>query len=189
MVYKKQSSCCNAKVVVYNDQTYCDSCIGACNVNHSMYSLFKNIATTLFIGLFLSLYLGVKAPNEINHFRYNIIEKTNLLIDTDIRLTDADITAEMKRDDVDHIEIAIPIMRLETANYTSQICRENKNLCGMKYVHQKLALGEKNGHAYYKTYKDCILDFKRSQQYYIRELNRKWSEVNDYSLRLKGIKP
>jgi hypothetical protein len=52
----------------------------------------------------------------------------------------------------------------ETANFTSNVFIENKNLFGYKYVGQSSAEGEKNGYAYYENIEDSIQDYKR---YYI----------------------
>ena len=52
----------------------------------------------------------------------------------------------------------------ETANFTSQVFRENNNIFGYKYVGQWRAKGEKNGHADYKSIEESIQDYS----YYYR---------------------
>jgi flagellum-specific peptidoglycan hydrolase FlgJ len=47
----------------------------------------------------------------------------------------------------------------ETNGYTSKLLKDNNNAFGMKYAHQSLAKGSKNGYAYYDSLKDSINDF------------------------------
>lgn len=47
----------------------------------------------------------------------------------------------------------------ETGNFQSKVYKENHNLFGMKYVKQRFAIGEKNGHAEYLTIEDSISDY------------------------------
>ena len=46
----------------------------------------------------------------------------------------------------------------ETADFNSFIFRNNNNAFGMKYAGQTVALGEKNGYAYYKSVTDSVAD-------------------------------
>lgn len=50
----------------------------------------------------------------------------------------------------------------ETANFTSNIYKNNHNAFGIKLalVRQTTALGEKYGHAVYKSVESCVEDFK-----------------------------
>lgn len=50
---------------------------------------------------------------------------------------------------------------LETANFTSEVCRENNNLFGMKYpkVRVTTALCENRFHAVYSSYIDSVIDY------------------------------
>jgi flagellum-specific peptidoglycan hydrolase FlgJ len=48
----------------------------------------------------------------------------------------------------------------ETGNFSSKIFLENKNLFGYKYIGQKNAKGEKNGHANYESIEHSIQDYK-----------------------------
>ena len=50
----------------------------------------------------------------------------------------------------------------ETGNFTSSIFKINNNPFGMKLpeVRQTTAIGERNGHAYYKSIEDAVRDYK-----------------------------
>jgi len=72
----------------------------------------------------------------------------------------------------------------ETANFTSKVFLQNNNLFGYKYVRQAIALGEKNGHAYYANITNSIQDFKR--YFTIRGYPRYFATVTDYVQALKN---
>jgi uncharacterized FlgJ-related protein len=63
---------------------------------------------------------------------------------------------------IEHKEIVMQQIALETGMLTSNICRENNNLFGMKQarVRETTALGTKRGHAYYSSYIESIKDYK-----------------------------
>jgi len=52
----------------------------------------------------------------------------------------------------------------ETANFTSAVFLQNKNLFGYGFRGQQIAKGVKNGYANYETIKDSIQDFKNYYQ-------------------------
>ena len=67
---------------------------------------------------------------------------------------------------VKHRDVVKRQIRLESANLTSVICRENHNLFGMKQprVRPTTALGTRHGHAYYASYHASIKDYALWQQ-------------------------
>ena len=62
---------------------------------------------------------------------------------------------------------------VETGNFTSTIMKENNNLFGMKLPERRatLALGVKRGHAYYRNWKESIIDYSLYQMAYMRGLS------------------
>jgi len=98
--------------------------------------------------------------------------------------------------DIDHPEIVMQQIMLETGLLESDICRENHNLFGMKEprVRETTALGTKRGHAYYSNYIDSIKDYKLWQDnmyeggnYYSFLSNVGYAEATYYILALKQI--
>jgi len=49
----------------------------------------------------------------------------------------------------------------ETANFTSDLYKNNLNAFGMTYQGQKTALGEKNGFAFYHDWRESVNDYRR----------------------------
>lgn len=65
--------------------------------------------------------------------------------------TTAEVERELHKQKVPHAEIVLAQARLETGNFTSRRCREDKNLFGMKR-------GKR--YAKYKRWQDSVTDYK-----------------------------
>lgn len=107
-----------------------------------------------------------------------------------------DIEKLLINNNIQYHKIVLAQIRLETGNLSSFLCRENKNLFGMKYPKQRetTALGEYLGHAKYETYTDCIIDYAIWQKnnyidgcYYSFLDSIGYAEDSDYISKLKVI--
>lgn len=107
-----------------------------------------------------------------------------------------DIKSLLIQHNIQYHEIVLAQIRLETGNLSSFLCRENKNLFGMKYPRQRetTALGENLGHAFYESYAACVADYAIWQQYHTIEgcyysfLNSiGYAEDGDYINKLKEL--
>lgn len=67
---------------------------------------------------------------------------------------------------IQYPEIVLAQIRLETGNLSSNICKNNKNLFGMKLPKKRetTAIGEQFGHANYANYSDSVKDYALWQQ-------------------------
>ena len=67
---------------------------------------------------------------------------------------------------VEHPDIAMGQIFLETGNLSSNICKNNQNLFGMRHprVRETVSLGSVRGHAYYHDWIDSIKDYSLWQQ-------------------------
>lgn len=83
-------------------------------------------------------------------------------------ITHDEVKLYLKQINVKFPEIVYAQTVLETGNYTSNICYENNNICGMKVSAKRptTAIGSKNGHAYYRTWQESLLDYALYQAYY-----------------------
>jgi uncharacterized FlgJ-related protein len=86
------------------------------------------------------------------------------------------------------INVALAQAKLETGYYKSKVCKENKNLFGIKYHKCKYITGDKNNHASYKTYKDNIKCYAHIQKRYLKNIDGKYAEAPDYIATLKKMK-
>ena len=66
-------------------------------------------------------------------------------------MNDEILYRELKDLGIRHPKIVLAQAKLETGNYTSQLCRNRKNLFGLK---------GKRGYMYFNSYKECILYYK-----------------------------
>jgi len=77
-----------------------------------------------------------------------------------------DIRMLLIKYDVQHVDIVLAQIRLETGNLHSKLYKTNNNLFGMKYPkgRETTALGERCGHAYYDSVESCVKDYALWQQ-------------------------
>jgi len=119
-----------------------------------------------------------------HHYREVIVEK---LVD-DIPLTDSAITKELVQLGCVLPNVALAQMKIESAHFTSKICKENKNIAGIKTSKSQYVIGMKNNHCSYSTYRDCLKDYVRIQNRYLKNIDGKYAESKDYIKVIKAIK-
>ena len=95
--------------------------------------------------------------------------------------------------------IVLAQAKLESGNYSSKMFKVNHNLFGMKKAKQRIttALGEKNGHAYYRDWTDGVYDYAMWSQVmahdinneveYFVKLQKRYAEDTTYVVVLKSI--
>jgi hypothetical protein len=173
-----KSNCCQSKIHIEQDRYFCPKCLQYCTTNIKYYNLF--IYSIIFI---ICTVISTKLVNG------NVTKSKLKLIDTtDIVLNKDSIFNQLVKEKILFPELVIKQVILETGNLQSKIVKENKNLFGIKYIKQKLAVCKLNGHAKYKSYKDCIKDYKRVQGYYLTNIEGKYAEDSNYKQKLLTIK-
>jgi hypothetical protein len=139
--------------------------------------------TIVVIGL--SVAFTTIRPDVINHRGSHTVD-TLYLEQMDIPLTDSAITAELVRQNCILPNVALAQMKIETGNFKSAICKENKNIAGIRTSKSKYVSGMNRGHCTYKTYKDCIKDYIRVQDRYLQNIDGKYAESESYIPKLKS---
>lgn len=112
--------------------------------------------------------------------------------------TNEEVLQEILKQDIQHPEIVMAQCRLETGNCSSGLCKANHNLFGMKLPKQRetTALGERYNHAYYKSWRDSVKDYKLWQDrfyngeddYYQFLKNQGYATSKTYIQKLKQFK-
>jgi uncharacterized FlgJ-related protein len=117
------------------------------------------------------------------------IHDTVLVADSvlDIKLTEKEILKELIKQGCVLPNVAFAQMKIETGNFKSAICRENKNIAGIKTSKSKHVVGMNRGHCSYKTYKDCIKDYVRIQNRYLKNIDGRYAENPQYVQKLKSL--
>ena len=141
--------------------------------------------------LILFIFANANAPtNKISYPKWKyILSNIDSYASNDVELNDSAILIELMANDCILPSVAIAQFKAESkADYSSNISKENHNIAGIKYVHQKLSIGEKNGHAVYASYRDCIKDYIRIQNLYLKIAEKRYSENKGYIDLLHSIK-
>lgn len=96
-------------------------------------------------------------------------------------------------------ELTLRMILLESGYLTSNLAVNYNNLLGMKVPKQRftIAVGETDsGYAVYKSYRECLIDFKvwqtrytkgMTKQQYIKYLNKVYAPNQNYFQKLQGI--
>lgn len=133
----------------------------------------------------LSVAFTTIRPDVINHRGTHTVD-TVYLQELDIPLTDSAIIAELVKNHCILPNVALAQMKIETGNFKSAICKENKNIAGIRTSKSKYVSGMNRGHCTYKTYKDCIKDYVRVQDRYLKNIDGKYAENPQYVSKLKS---
>ena len=144
---------------------------------------------------FFMLFANIFACIHIAREETRIIRKTRVIhtIDTmiverkDVALNDSSICAELVKLGCVLPNVAVAQFRIETGNYTSAICRENKNLAGIRNSVSKLSTGKNRGHNTYRTYRDCLKDYVRVQNKYLKNIDGRYAEAKGYVNLIKSM--
>lgn len=150
---------------------------------------YKAAKVSLIINLGMILLFVYGAFTPVTITQYVTLHKTDtLVVPEDIKLNDTSIIKELVINDVMQVNVALAQAKLETGYYKSKVCRENKNLFGIKYHKCKYVKGNLNNHASYKTYRDNIKCYAHVQKRYLKNIDGKYAEAPDYIQTLKKIK-
>jgi uncharacterized FlgJ-related protein len=105
----------------------------------------------------------------------------------DVSMTDSSILKELVKHKCVLPSIAIAQARIESGNYKSQVCKQNKNLFGIKWHKCEFVAGEHLNHASYKSYKDNIRCYIHIQNRYLRNIDGRYAAAGGYVTILKGM--
>jgi uncharacterized FlgJ-related protein len=152
--------------------------------------IFYISVTITAVGIILFL-IFTSIPKDTVSEPIIISEQTNDITHDEVKLY-------LKQINVKFPEIVYAQTVLETGNYKSNICYENNNICGMKVSAKRptTAIGSKNGHAYYRTWQESLLDYALYQAYYFSHVKtvdeyldslRNYAEDTTYIAKIKQI--
>lgn len=112
-------------------------------------------------------------------------------------VTDETALCFMQQVGIEHPHIVLAQMKLESANYTSNLALENNNYFGMKQPRKRAttSIGEKNGYASYKSWVHSVLDYALWQKEYASKLTENqyldslgsYAEDKNYTLKIKKL--
>ena len=114
-------------------------------------------------------YVGDKKLNDIKY----ISEETKMMIINEDRQFSEDKLKQFILElNIKFPHIVYAQARLESGHFKSKIFRENNNFFGMKVARKRPTTnkGEQNGHAYFDSWKDCVVDYAFYQAAYLSDI-------------------
>lgn len=152
--------------------------------NKITFKHIENIICMIFI-LFTAIYMyaNIKKNEEILKEKKNLTEIDNK-INNYISYKDS-ISNLIFELNIKYPNIVLAQSILESGNFTSDIFKENNNPFGMKIPLNRVttAKGIKNGHAYYSSLREAVIDYAFLQAYYYKEAK---SEEDYYRILAKS---
>ena len=155
-------------------------------------SWFHQISIPLNIMFVLLFIYGSFTPVILTKTVTNVKE---VMVPEDIELTDSAITAELVSLGCVLPNVALAQMKIESSHFKSAICKENKNIAGIRTSGSKQCKRNANGkvvknrdHNVDETYKDCLKDYVRIQNRYLKNIDGKYAEAPGYVEYIKKIK-
>jgi hypothetical protein len=145
---------------------------------------FVYISVTINIILIVTLY---KSCNQQPVVMERIIRDT-VIKHHDITLTDSAILDELVAQKCVLPAVALAQFKIESSHFKSDICKENKNIAGIKTSRSKFVVGTNRGHCVYNTYRDCIKDYVRIQNRYLKSIEGKYAEAGGYVELIKNLR-
>lgn len=99
---------------------------------------------------------------------------------------------------IQHPNIVLAQMRIESGNYQSKLAKKNNNYFGMRHPAQRLtvSLGQKNGYARYRNWAYSVIDYglwqrryanNLTEEEYLTKLSNTYAEDPDYVRKVKNI--
>jgi hypothetical protein len=116
------------------------------------------------------------------------VHTTDTVYIEDVPLTDSAITKELTQLGCMLPNVALAQFKVETGHFRSAICRENKNIAGIRNSASKLSKGLNRGHNVYSTYRDCLRDYVRIQNKYLKNIDGRYAEAEDYTEQLSKVR-
>jgi len=153
------------------------------SVRDLRFPLMTSIALNIVAGCVIAL-IFLQERSFITIYKNVIVEK----VVEDMPLTDSAIVSELT-----HLGCVLPgaalaQMKIETGHFKSNICKENRNIAGIRTSKSKLVIGMKNNHCAYATYRDCLRDYVAIQNRYLAKIDGRYAEDPTYITKLKQVR-
>jgi uncharacterized FlgJ-related protein len=182
--------------------------------NNPLKFISNGVAMLITIFVLSSFIEFRKEPKEIIQFVKN--EKINLpkltlgQINIEMKMDSTDLIKNLefsrtnlmsyiKELDIKYPEIVMAQAILESGHFKSKLFKNNNNLFGFRQAKRRetTSIGTKNGYAYYKSWRESVIDYQmyskrylshiKTEEEYIKYLNKHYSESKNYGIVLKKI--
>lgn len=145
----------------------------------------NNVKTKVFFALSILLNVVLISHLVFGEPEIEVVSKTifmqdSQVVEKDIPLTDSALTEALAHYGCVLPAVAVAQAKIESANYSSNIAKENKNLFGIKYHKCKYVKGEHRGHASYDSYRNNILCYIHVQNHYLKNIDGVYAAPGQY---------
>lgn len=142
---------------------------------------------SLFVNAIVFLSAFSLEPKVVTE--YKTIVKETVISDKvdDIELNDDTILKELIDQGCVLPNVALAQFKIESQHFKSAICKENKNIAGIKTSRSEYVSGKNREHCVYKTYRDCIKDYIRIQNRYLENIDGRYAEDGGYVALVKKM--
>lgn len=117
---------------------------------------------------------------------------------TNSTFSEEELISEIQRMKIKYPHIVLAQARLETGHFTSDLFVNNNNLFGMKLPWNRptTAIGVRNGHAVYKSWRDSLIDYAlyssryikvNSEEEYLTHLGKYYAQDPKYKEKVKRV--
>ena len=152
------------------------------------------------IGLIIvSSVVSLVTVKKINDIQYITGETRTIILDEYNSFSKGKLKTYIVELNLKYPHIVLAQAELESEHFKSPIFNENNNFFGMKCAKLRPTTnkGENRGHAYFDTWKDCVVDYAfyssrylsklKSETEYLEYLRRNYAEDPNYIDKLKVI--
>ncbi len=148
---------------------------------------FGNLFKVSFLINILLIGLIYLTSNQKPLIEYKNIHTRDTILVGDVKLTDSALLEELVKHKCILPSVAVAQAKIESGHYKSTVCKQNKNLFGIKWHKCKYVLGENLNHASYKSYKDNIKCYIHIQNRYLRNIDGRYAMAKGYVGLLKSM--
>lgn len=142
------------------------------------------------IALVLIMIQMVALVFAVNNVKVEIEKHhtTDTIYIHDIPLNDTAVTKELIKLGCILPNVALAQAKIESGHYKSPVCKQNKNMFGIKSHKCAYVTGENLNHATYKSYRDNIKCYIEIQNRYLNKIDGRYAEAPGYIKNLKIVK-
>lgn len=96
------------------------------------------------------------------------------LLEEQNRFSESKFIESLKEFKIKYPDVVWAQSKVESANYSSPIFKENYNMLGLKVstTRPTTSIGENRGHAAFDSWRDCVIDYAIWQSTFTRGLNK-----------------
>lgn len=121
----------------------------------------------MFVAPLMYAIFGTETYTLIEKTKHHYHKKTLYISECD-KFSEEALLQYMKSINIKFPEVVFQQAKLESGGFTSNLFRKNHNLFGMKKAMQRvtLSIGKPNEYAYFKSWKECVIDYGLYQMRY-----------------------